>query len=217
MIASARLPPQPIWKSIQVEAGAPRHGSVGLPTAAASCSDRRCSYIRVCSSPPPLTAAADAEGGGGRKRRPALSSQTTADLRASQTCASRGCEGALTHQHQGWLTLVTLQHCNFMSQGLNYQLMSHDNLAMLESTNIESLSIYQKELHIFIFLYLIQWFYLLTNNNNLFTILLQGFLHKKEKVQHDSHRISILFTFNLHRMLFSDSICTSTYWFLRVC
>lgn len=57
MIASARLPPQPIWKSIQVEAGAPRHGSVGLPTAAASCSDRRCSYIRVrgyirvCSSP----------------------------------------------------------------------------------------------------------------------------------------------------------------------
>lgn len=147
MIASARLPPQPIWKSIQVEAGAPRHGLVGLPTAAASCSDRRCSYIRVrgyirvCSSPPPpppLTSAADAEGGGGRKRRLALVSQTTADLRASQTCASWGCEGALTHQHQGWLTLVTSQHCNLMSQGLNYQLMSHDNLAMLESTNIES-------------------------------------------------------------------------------
>lgn len=119
MIASARLPPQPIWKSIQVEAGAPRHGSLGLPTAAASCSDRRCSYIRVrgyirvCSSPPPpppppLTAAADAEGGGGgRKRRPAQVSQTTADLRASQTCASWGCEGALTHQHQGGLTLYS--------------------------------------------------------------------------------------------------------------
>lgn len=51
MIASARLPPQPIWRTIQVEAAAPRHGSVRLPTAAASCSDGRCSYIRVCSSP----------------------------------------------------------------------------------------------------------------------------------------------------------------------
>lgn len=51
MIASARLPPQPIWRTIQVEAAAPRHGSVRLPTAVASCSDGRCSYIRVSSSP----------------------------------------------------------------------------------------------------------------------------------------------------------------------
>lgn len=81
MIASARLPPQPIWKSIQVEAGAPRHGSVGLPTAAASCLDRRCSYIRVrgyirvCSSPPPpllllplLLMLKEEEGGRGGRR-----------------------------------------------------------------------------------------------------------------------------------------------------
>lgn len=40
-------------------------------------------------------------------------SQTTADLRASQACASWGCEGASRVTN-------TLQHCNFISQGFNY-------------------------------------------------------------------------------------------------
>lgn len=78
---------------------------LGSPLQLHPCSRLHPCLLQPSAPPPPLTAAADAEGGGGRKRRPALVSQTTADLRASQTCASWGCEG--------WLTLystVTLSH-----------------------------------------------------------------------------------------------------------